>query len=79
MRTLWLLRQRYRRQAWIAATAGAGAAATGIGMAWWQAVSSGQGPRPSFYLFGVALVALAGYVPWRLVRARWRRVRREYP
>jgi sterol desaturase/sphingolipid hydroxylase (fatty acid hydroxylase superfamily) len=72
------MRQRFRRLAYIAGGVGGLLALILVGLIWLAAVEAGQQPGARFYLVSAALTAAAIWLPNRLVRAWWHRIRHRY-
>ncbi|GBD42507.1 hypothetical protein HRbin39_01901 [bacterium HR39] len=74
LRTAWRVRQRYRRL-WRAAAA-AGFVLSTLWVAWdWTETFAAHALGPRRMVTGVALIALATWLPYALVRARWQQVK----
>lgn len=78
VRTAWRMRQRFRRLAYSAGAVGGLVALVLVGFVWLATVEAGRQPGARFYLTSTALTALAAWLPYRLVRAWWHRIRHRY-
>ena len=78
LRTIYIVRRRYRRAGWVAAFCGALAALAFVAVAYRSTPASEQGPFSDFLFPAGLIVAATTCVPWAILRLAWHRALRRH-
>jgi hypothetical protein len=78
LRTLFVIRRRYRLAGWGAALCGALFAIAFVSVAHQTMIAAGEAPSVGFFIPAIAIIAAAAVGPWIAVRLAWRRSLRRH-